>query len=245
HYRSAPNEYDDGAGDNPPEGALITYYLAEAPEDEITLDVLDADGQVIRTLSSEKEDPYTAANHPDWDPDTTLEADLEAVAGLNRAAWNLAHKGAERIEDARSDVGDPGDGPKVAPRRYTMRLNVAGRSYEQPLEVQADPRAPVDAAALESQIAFTLEIRDRMSEIAGLVAGIRSLRGQIEAHNGWLLYGSLEHDGPPTQGMREVRAELDGVLTMQKAALEDVGRNDVARLNSMAGDLAVPYILER
>jgi hypothetical protein len=218
---------------------------------------------------------------------------------MNRAAWNLAYEGPERIEDARSDVGDPGDGPKVAPGRYTLRLNVSGRSYEQPLEVRADPRAPVDAAALQSQIAFNLEIRDRMSEIADLVADIRSLRGQIEVHNeqldgvaaaaalvedgdetigkltaiekalhnpdatvdydilagrsggaklysryGWLLYGALEHDGPPTQGMREVRGDLDQELAAQRAALDNMSGKDVARLNALAKEQGIPFIVD-
>ncbi|MGH8496136.1 MAG: WD40/YVTN/BNR-like repeat-containing protein [Gammaproteobacteria bacterium] len=298
HYTSAPNEYTAGAGDNPPEGALITYFLQEEPEDEITLEVLDAGGSVIRKLSSKMEEPYTTEDHPDWDPETELEAELEAVAGMNRAAWNLAHEGPKRIEDARSDVGDPGDGPKVLPGTYTLRLNVAGRSYEQPVEVRPDPRVKTDVEDLREQTDFNLDVRDRMSEIAAMVNTIRSLREQIESHNerlerraaaealvdtgeqaaakldtienalhnpdatvdydilagrsggaklysryGWLFDGSLEHDGPPTQGMREVSADLDRELAEQRAALDELLREDVGRLNAMAAERNISYVI--
>ncbi|CAN5150746.1 hypothetical protein BH24PSE2_BH24PSE2_07140 [soil metagenome] len=288
HYRGAPNEYSDGAGDNPPEGAIITYFLKQEPEEEITLEILDAGGSIIRRLSSEQEEPYTTADHPDWDPETELEADLEAVAGMNRAAWNLAHEGPARIADARTDVGDPGDGPMVMPGRFTLRLNVAGRSYEQPLEVKPDPRADFDVEHLRQQTDFNLAVRDRMSEIAEMVETIREAYEQIESsaedprdstatyaeasepvieilkaiettlynpeakvdydilagrgggaklysRYGWLFYGALDHQGPPTQGMREVRVELDRELAAQRAALDRVLREDLAQLVATAG----------
>ena len=65
---NAPLGSRDGAGKNPPFGSVFTYWLAEKPEEPITVEILDADGTVVRKLSSELEPAYTAPEHVDWDP---------------------------------------------------------------------------------------------------------------------------------------------------------------------------------
>jgi hypothetical protein len=58
------------------------------------------------------------------------------------------------------------------------------------------------------------------------------------------LYGALEHDGPPTQGMREVRGDLDRELAAQRAALDNLSGKDVARLNALAKEQGIPFIVD-
>ena len=53
HY---PTEFDkrQPVGDNPPAGAMIDYYFKSAPKDEVTLDILDAQGKLVRHLSARR-----------------------------------------------------------------------------------------------------------------------------------------------------------------------------------------------
>jgi hypothetical protein len=61
---------------------------------------------------------------------------------------------------------------------------------------------------------------------------------------GWLYRSSLSHDGPPTQGMREVNSELTVLYEQSKAELERILEKDVGQLNALAGELGVDYIIQ-
>src|SRR5262249_39741424 len=54
--------------------------------------------------------------------------------------WNLRHQGAERIEKAKVDAGNPKNGPLVAPGTYTVKVIADGKTYSGKLEVRMDPR---------------------------------------------------------------------------------------------------------
>ena len=89
-YASAPYGSSEGAGSNPPKGAIITYHLAQKPEGEVTLEVLDSEGALIRKLSSVLKTPYTSPDHPDWNPNSKPKPELSVNEGINRASWDLA-----------------------------------------------------------------------------------------------------------------------------------------------------------
>ncbi len=297
-YADAPYGSRDGACKNLPQGALITYSLAKQHDGEITLEVLDAEGALVRRLSSVPEPPHTASDHPDWNPEREIKPDLSHEPGVHRVSWDLGYGRPREIPGARFDTGDPQTGPMVVPGDYTVRLTVGERSLTQPLRVKPDPRSSASAADLAEQVAFALEVRNRLSRIADMVATIRSVRDQVKdrsrrladdpetselvargtelvddlttiervihnpdaevnydvlagRHGGamlysrlsWLFMGAAEHDGPPTQGMKEVGAELALELEEQEAALARLLGEDVAGLNELASELGVPYVL--
>ncbi len=297
-YARAPYGSKDGATKNPPKGAIITYYLTKKPEGEITLEILDAEGVLIRRLSSVLKTPYTSPEHPDWDPDSKPKPELGVKPGTNRTSWDLAYQEPKWVPGARIDTGTPRPGPLVLPGDYTLRLTVEGRSSIQPLRVELDPRSSASTADLEKQLAFALGVREQMAKIAAMVEMIRGLREQVtdrnkrlasdpdasellalgekfiadlnaveeEVHNphaevnydvlagrhggarlysrlSWLFITSGAHDGPPTQGMQEVAAEIERQLAKQESALDALISEDLARLNGLASDLAVPYVL--
>ncbi|HEV8628969.1 MAG TPA: glycosyl hydrolase, partial [Thermoanaerobaculia bacterium] len=181
HVASAPFGSDWGSASNPPAGAGFTYWLKAKPKGKLTLDVLDAQGKVVRTLSSELEPSPIGPEHPDWSPTAKPEPDLDAEPGLHRAEWDLALAGAPYIPKAMVDTGDPHAGPTALPGDYTLRLTADGQTATQPLRVLPDPRVTTPRADQEVQHAFLLLLRDRMSEIARMVESIRSVRGQLEA----------------------------------------------------------------
>jgi photosystem II stability/assembly factor-like uncharacterized protein len=296
-YAAAPHGSRAGAGDNPPQGARITYSLGAKPEGEVSLEILDAGGRLVRRLSSVLKPARTAPDHPDWDPESKPKPELAVEPGLNRAAWDLRYEGAKWVPGARIDTGDPGAGPLVLPGDYTVRLTVGDRSLTQPLRVDPDPRSTASRSDLEAQLAFALEVRDRLTRIADMVETIRGVRTQFEdrgtriaadpraaqlvvlgdqlnarldaveqaLHNpdaevdydilagrdggtklysrlSWLFIGADDHDGPPTQGMREVAAELAAELAAEQAKLDTLLRDDLARLNTLAAELGVGFV---
>jgi photosystem II stability/assembly factor-like uncharacterized protein len=297
-YASSAYGSSDGAGKNPPRGAIMTYYRAEKPEGEITLEVLDADGAVVRRLSSELRRQYDSPDHPDWNPDSKPKPELKAEAGLNRVSWDLSYGEPEWMPDARFDTGTPRPGPLVVPGDYTLRLTVDGRSISQPLKVKLDPRTSVSQPDLEAQLTFALGVREQLARIVDMVETIRSIREQVKNRNArlaekedaselvdlgtqliadlnaieekihnphaevdydvlagrhggaqmysrlsWLFYTSGDHDGPPTQGMLEVAADIERELAQQESVLDGLVTDDLARLNHLAGELDVPYVV--
>jgi len=187
---------DDGAGANPPRGALVTYWLKEAPpaETEVSLEVLDATGRVVRTLRSTPEPQPIGPDHPDWPPGDEVEPALTAKAGMNRAAWDLAWDGAGFIDGAMIDWGDPMDGPLAVPGDYTLRLVVGEETATAPLTILPDPRVDLPREDLESQLAFALDLRDDLRRLIADVGRIDAVREQIEQRNDRLRM--VLQDGP-------------------------------------------------
>jgi photosystem II stability/assembly factor-like uncharacterized protein len=103
-------------GENPPAGATIDYYLREpSSADAVSIAILDSSGSVI------------------------AEFDADANPGLNRVIWDL--HSANIGPTMANNSGNRGpSGPWVLPIEYTVRLSVAGRAYEQQLQVKDDPR---------------------------------------------------------------------------------------------------------
>ena len=112
------------AGENPPYGALVTYYLNNKPgaTDKLTLAVFDAQGKEVRILKTIPE------------------------KGINRLAWDLrdnpfdAEKSEEEEDDDDYYYRRGGEGPWTLPGKYKIVLDLNGRKAEQEFEVKPDPK---------------------------------------------------------------------------------------------------------
>ncbi|HET7251640.1 MAG TPA: hypothetical protein VFI79_17480, partial [Gemmatimonadales bacterium] len=143
---------------NPPDGGLIYYYLASEPAGEITLDVLDAHGSVVRHLTSAAVAPVKEAAQPP-EPNFWLAAPLRLskAAGLNRVNWDLRTDDPPAFSHSFEINANPGltppspQGPLVPPGTYTIRLTVAGTEYRRPITVVNDPRSPAGLADVQVQ----------------------------------------------------------------------------------------------
>jgi photosystem II stability/assembly factor-like uncharacterized protein len=163
--RNVPN-----AGQNPPNGVVVYYYLREKPKGEIRLEFLDASGRVIRTFSSQA----PAEGEEEREPR------LPAEAGLNRFVWNLRYPGPQRVRGLVLWGGWP-EGPLALPGTYRVRLTVDGQAYEQSFEVLRDPRVSTPPEALARQFELLLQIRDKVSEVHRAILTIREVRQQVES----------------------------------------------------------------
>jgi photosystem II stability/assembly factor-like uncharacterized protein len=164
-------------GDNPPPGAIIDYYFKTAPQDEVRLEIVDAGGKVVRSLSSKEK--KEAEQPPEW-PDQVKEVTtIPASAGMNRYAWNLRWEPPVKIPDAfYSGIGP--QGPLVQPGQYTVRLIAGGQTLTQPLEVVLDPRVKdVKPEDLQKQFELAIQVRDANNDLHRAVNQIRQYRAEI------------------------------------------------------------------
>jgi photosystem II stability/assembly factor-like uncharacterized protein len=170
-----------GAAPNPPNGALLSYWLKAEPKEkeEITIEILDANGRTIRRLSNlakgEEDEKKGEGNDDGAAPKT-----LPAKAGLNRFAWDLSAEAPTKIKGMIL-WGSLPDGPVVVPGTYTARLSVAGKTASETFEVRKDPRVTTSDADLQKQYALLLKIRDRLSEAHDAILKLRAVRDQATA----------------------------------------------------------------
>jgi hypothetical protein len=181
-YHNAVYSTDDkNPGDNPPRGAVIQYYLKDKAK-EITLDILDSKGEVIRSFTS-KEPKEEDELEPDArEPEKVVV--LPIKPGLQRVVWDLRHKGAAMIEGAKLDGGNPKAGPLALPGRYKLKLTVDGKVMpEGSVEVLPDPRVKMSLEDYADQFKFQLAIRDDIGKVTETVDKLRSLKKQLVARN--------------------------------------------------------------
>ncbi len=175
-----PTEFDkrQPVGENPPAGAIVDYYLKTAAKDEVTLDVLDSQGKLVRHLSSkEKKDN----DQPEEWPDRVKPAKaIPAAEGMNRFAWDLRYNDPVQTPGAFYS-GEGPRGPKVLPGDYQVKLTIAGQSQTAPLHIAMDPRIKDADAAVQKQFELAMQIRDRVSELHQAVNEIRDVKSQIQS----------------------------------------------------------------
>jgi photosystem II stability/assembly factor-like uncharacterized protein len=184
-------------GANPPNGAVIYYYLKDKPSSQISLELVDSSGKTIKKFTSRAPEKQTNANPGGAAPAEQQEAStgeddeegprrgggatrIPAEQGMNRFVWDL------RYPDA---TGFPGmilwggglRGPLVTPGAYQIKLTVDGKTQTQSFEVLKDPRISTTAEEFSKQLALLLKIRDKLSETNRAILEIRDVRGQIDA----------------------------------------------------------------
>jgi photosystem II stability/assembly factor-like uncharacterized protein len=222
------------AGQNPPSGALVTYYLPEKPEGEVTLTFLDMDGKEIKKYSTKK--PPKKDEEEEVEPQLAegMEAPagptgameeaareeepvLSKNAGINRFAWHLRHESPKRIpEDKSIQVMFPG--PVVIPGRYQVQLKVGDEIRTESFEVVPDPRGTASHEDLEAQFGLLLQVRDKVSEVQDAIIQLRDLKEQASAWEKRLKGREGAQPAVEAAGALKKRlTEIEDVLIQRKA----------------------------
>jgi len=166
-------------GQNPSAGAVIYYYLKDAPKTgtETKLEILDSSGKVIRKYSSAE------AQLPDEPPgpdDKKPEKEIKPDAGLNRFVWDLRYEEAHRVPGYYLwEYNGGAKGAVAAPGAYQVRLTVGGATQTAPLEVKLDPRVKVSEADLATQFSLLSQIHEELNKVYDAVNQIQDVRAQV------------------------------------------------------------------
>jgi photosystem II stability/assembly factor-like uncharacterized protein len=180
-WHSGPG--DKWAGENPPRGAVIYYWLKESTKNEVKIEILDSENRVVNTLSS-KPKPYPG--HGDdlaEAEEAAKKAALSTDAGVQLGIWDLTFEGAELVQNAKLDAGDPSVGPMALPGIYTLRLTSGGNSVTAPLKVVPDPRVQFSVGDLQAQLTMALAARGDISRLTQIVRQLRAVRQQLAWRN--------------------------------------------------------------
>jgi hypothetical protein len=181
---------EEPAGKNPPDGAIIDYFLAKNAREPVTLEILDASGKLVRKYSSaDKVQPIEeiAPKHPIPMYWVRREKTLSTEAGMHRLVWNVRYAAPESlghrypISAIVHDTPLEPQGAWALPGRYAAKLTVDGKSYTKPLLLKMDPRVKSTASDLTQQFAMQREATERMSESFQALAQLKSTRNQVEA----------------------------------------------------------------
>ena len=164
--------------ENPPNGAIVYYFLPAAPKGVVSLEIVDAAGKVVRRYSNEEK--KEAETPPEWPDLTPPQEKIPTEAGLNRFTWDLRAQGATPL------AGEPGAefrnrGPMVSTGVYQVRLTSEGKSYTAPLELKVDARVKTSSEDLQKQNELAQKIVAEVSNIHQAVGAIREVRSQIRA----------------------------------------------------------------
>ena len=167
------------SGQNPPRGALISYWLKDKVEGEVVMEISDASGALVRRMSSLKR----PAEGVDDDPktDENRKPELTTAAGTNRAVWDLRWGGATVIKKAKIDMGHPDPGPRALPGTYTVKLVSGTQTATASVKVLPDPRVGASGADLEAQRELAQRILGDVSRVSAMVTEVQSVQAQVAA----------------------------------------------------------------
>jgi len=181
-----PLPQEEPAGQNPPDGAIINYYLRTAAEGPVTLEILEAAGNLVRRYSSE-DTPAPAIesrNIPDyWIRPAQV---LSKQAGMHRFVWDLHYpppavrQFSYPIAAIYRNTPRYPPGPWVVPGQYQVKLTVDGSSYTQPLAVKMDPRVKTPGEGLTQQFEISVRITQALERDHQAVEQVRGLRSQLK-----------------------------------------------------------------
>jgi photosystem II stability/assembly factor-like uncharacterized protein len=173
-------------GQNPPGPAVLDYFLKTAPQGEVTLEILDAQGKLVRKYSSQEEKKKkhqaaeTESEFEEGPPAASPK--LPVKAGMNRFSWDLRYEAPSNVPGLAQWGGRP-RGPLAIPGMYTARLTVADKPYSVALEVKPDPRVQATAADLAKQFELATAIARRTGQANDAVNQMRDLRTQLAELN--------------------------------------------------------------
>ena len=175
-----PDEVDarPPAGENPPAGILIDYYLSSQPTGTITIDILDAKGSEVRHLTSLKSTKIEQP--PEWPDQVHPTETLPPLQGMNRFVWNLRYNDPVQIPGA-FYAGLPPRGPIALPGKYTIKLTYNGQTQTVPLIIAADPRVKGPLTGLQQKFALAMEVYHDQDALHRAVNDIRAVKGEIAA----------------------------------------------------------------
>ena len=228
---SSGREYLD-VGENPPNGAIVYYWLDESASGPLSLSFRDEAGTPIVTFRSDDAD-LPAAKRPTSRP------------GLNRFVWDLKYPGPKPLDVSLApprnkplvDLADPPTGPTAVPGQYAVEMSIGLRTMVAALAVVKDPRLPTTLDGYRQQFDLLRELTASLGRLNATVNKIRRLKNYLAV----LANGS----GSTAEELTALASAATERLAAIEAVLVDVRREsprDVLRNPAGLDDTLVDLI---
>jgi len=191
---------DEPTGENPPDGAIIEYYLKDNAEKEVTLDICNAAGEVVRHYSSKD----TLYKIPDVNIPTYWirpQQILSAKAGPHRFLWDMHYQPlnvppAYAISAIYENTAPEATSPWAMPGKYTAKLSVNGKVYSETFSVVMDPRVKTSMQDLQQQHDLSYRCykeRRKILEAEKMMQTISDQLSNIPKPNDTVFYRSIQN----------------------------------------------------
>jgi len=229
---------DEPHGENPPDGAVINYFVPESSSGPVKLEILDSHSNVIRTYSStdkpevSDEDLRKQLIPLYW---VRMSRSLPAEPGMHRWVWDLHYASPTVIRHEYPISATPHDtpryplGPMAQPGQYTVRLSIGTNSYTAPVTVKMDPRVKVSLAALREQ--FDLE--NRLAELLS-----KSSQATIQARSALQQIQKLSTQSAGTESAKALEKKLQTLLDgSDEKGKQAAAQTTLSRSNGEVGTL--------
>jgi hypothetical protein len=180
---------DEPAGRNPPAGAVIDYYLAPAAKGDVSIEILDSRGIVVRrALSSDPDDLSEEERQHELIPTYWIRQPraLMATAGMHRFIWDFhytrphAAKRGYPISAVPADTPQEPLGPRAIPGAYRVRLRIGRGAWEQPLTLLPDPRVGVGQQDYVARLALAQNLAQLLDSSTTKLLQVKYLRGKLK-----------------------------------------------------------------
>ena len=178
---------DVPAGQNPPDGAILNYYLKSSSQGTVELEIVDHLGNVVRRFSSA--DPLLPPNPELEIPAYWLRAPqrLSSAAGFHRFVWDLHYapvpgiKPEYPIAAVYMNTAPQPTSPWAMPGYYSVVLTVNGRRYAQRLTIDMDPRVKTPEEDLRRQFELSYQVYQDLLRIQPAVEQAAKAQSQLKA----------------------------------------------------------------
>jgi photosystem II stability/assembly factor-like uncharacterized protein len=156
---------DEPAGENPPDGAMIDYFLSTNASGPVTIEIKDGKGQSVRKYSSAdvpvEANPKRLKIPSYW---IRRPQSVSTKAGMHRLLWDMHYAPVPDVEPefpisaTYRNTAPAATSPWAAPGDYTVTLTISGKTFSQPLTVTMDPRVKTSAANLQEQFDLSWQL---------------------------------------------------------------------------------------
>ena len=176
--QGTPVPTDEPLAENPPNGAVMDYYLKGKAPSAVQLEIFDSEGKLVRRFASNDELRKTSPDDVPFEIKWVHEPQaLSAEAGMHRFVWDLRYALPKNV---RGSFWGP-SGPLATPGNYTVKLTAYGKSITQPLTIKMDPRVKTPQDALVRQFELASKITARLGEASAALQQVDEVRKQMEA----------------------------------------------------------------
>jgi photosystem II stability/assembly factor-like uncharacterized protein len=200
---------DEPTAQNPPEGAVIDYFLAQPAAAPVTLEILDAQGKLVRKFSSTDKPEITSEDLAKeliplyW---IRMPKILSAGAGMHRWVWDLHYPAPRATRSEYPIAAIPGDtprspqGPVAVPGQYSVRLTVNGQTFSESLTVTMDPRVKTSREELALEFQKQQLLAGMMTQNTEAVMQARALHDQVQKLSGKAPAASTDNSASSSTG---------------------------------------------
>src|ERR1044072_2250385 len=188
-------------------GVVLYYQLPELKkDDEISLEIKDASGTVVRNFSSKADEKFIK-----YDSGPRPDPTLSKNKGLNRFVWDLRYQTMVGVPNVRIEGGFAAH--KAPPGRYSVTLKMGGQTVATEAEVLANPLYPTNTQTYNEYHQTMLSMETELTAMHRMINSLYEKQKQLE---------SLLNSLPAGDKYSAIKKDGDALLKKMKAWDEDM-----------------------